>query len=82
MGVTLVIASIEDGKLTGTGTYHAGPCRGYYPLVGSLKDNAIGVAKRDAKAERAETAGLASKEKLKGIGWSAIWESIEVVLQK
>ena len=43
IGVTLVIASVDEGKLTGTGTYHSGACLGDYPVVGSVKENAIGL---------------------------------------
>ena len=43
VGVTLVIASVEDGKIAGTGSYHRGSCLGDYPVVGILKDKAIGI---------------------------------------
>ena len=43
IGVTLVIAAVDDGKLRGTGTLHRGPCSGDYPLEGYVKGNAVGV---------------------------------------
>jgi hypothetical protein len=42
-GVTLVINSVEDGKVKGTATYHQGSCRGDYPVEGTLKDGVVGV---------------------------------------
>lgn len=42
-GVTMVISSVEDGKVKGTGIFQQGPCRGDYPIVGSIKDGVIGV---------------------------------------
>ena len=42
-GVTMVISSVEDGKVKGTGMFHEGPCRGDYPIVGSVKGDVVGV---------------------------------------
>jgi hypothetical protein len=42
-GVTLAIASVEDGKVKGTATLHQGGCQGSYPVEGSVKGNVIGV---------------------------------------
>jgi hypothetical protein len=42
-GVTIAINSVEDGKVKGIGTIQQGPCRGEYPIEGTVKDNAIGV---------------------------------------
>jgi hypothetical protein len=52
VGVTVLIASVEDGKLKGTGTYHTGPCAGDYPLEGIVKGNAVGL-RGTAKGGRA-----------------------------
>jgi hypothetical protein len=42
-GVTMVIKSVESGKVKGTGTIQQGPCRGDYPIEGNVKGDAIGV---------------------------------------
>jgi len=34
IGVTLVIAKVQDGAIGGVGTLHTGACRGDYPLEG------------------------------------------------
>ena len=81
MGVTLVIASIADGKLTGTGTYHAGPCRGDYPLVGSLKDNAIGL-RSTSKGGAGGDCSFGFKGKVEGNQLVGNMGKYEVVLQK
>ena len=39
----MVISSVEDGKVKGTGTFQQGPCRGDYPIVGTVKGDGIGV---------------------------------------
>jgi hypothetical protein len=43
VGVTLVIAQVQDGKLTGTGTFHGGSCAGDYPVQGGVKGDGIGL---------------------------------------
>lgn len=39
--LTIVIASVEDGRVKGTGTRHDRACAGEYPLEGSLKGDQI-----------------------------------------
>jgi hypothetical protein len=39
--LTIVIASVEDGRVKGTGVRHDKACGGEYPLEGSLKGDAI-----------------------------------------
>ena len=41
--VTVVITSVENGVITGTGTRHDRACGGEYPIVGSLKEDVIRV---------------------------------------
>src|SRR4051812_8908575 len=42
-GVTMVIDSVDDGKVKGTATYQRGSCRGDYPIEGFVKADTIGV---------------------------------------
>ena len=65
VGVTVVIASAEDGKLKGTGTYHAGPCAGDYPLEGYVKGNAVGL-RGTAKGGRAGDCAFGFKGTVEG----------------
>lgn len=39
--VSIVITSVEDGKVTGTGIRTGGPCAGEYPLEGTFKGDEI-----------------------------------------
>ena len=41
--VTVVITSVENGVIKGTGTRHDRACAGEYPIVGSLKEDVIRV---------------------------------------
>jgi hypothetical protein len=43
VGLTLVIASAENGRVKGTATLGGGPCAGDYPFEGFLKGNELGV---------------------------------------
>ena len=81
IGVTLVIASVDEGKLTGTGTYHFGSCRGDYPLVGSLKENAIGL-RSTAKGGAAGDCGFGFKGTVEGNQLVGNIGRYEVVLRK
>ena len=81
IGVTLVIASVNEGKLTGTGTYHFGACRGDYPLVGSLKENAIGL-RSTAKGGAAGDCGFGFKGTVEGNRLVGNIGKYEVVLRK
>ena len=39
IGVTLVIAKVQDGAISGVGSLHTGACRGDYPLEGKGSGN-------------------------------------------
>jgi hypothetical protein len=64
-GVTLAIASVEDGKVKGTATLHDGPCRGSYPVEGFVKGTGIGV-RAIQKGGAAGDCGFGFKGKIDG----------------
>ena len=64
-GLTLVIDSVEDGKVKGTATLHQGACRGEYPVEGSVKDGVIGV-RATQKGGSAGDCGFGFKGKVDG----------------
>ena len=43
VGLTMVISSVEDGRVKGVATMDGQSCGGDYPFEGYLKGNAIGV---------------------------------------
>src|SRR5690349_10270884 len=45
-GVTMVISSVEGGNIKGTGSIQQGPCRGEYPIEGSVRSDSIGVVSK------------------------------------
>jgi hypothetical protein len=64
-GITLVINSVEDGKVKGSATLHQGSCRGEYPVEGTVKDDVIGV-RSTAKGGTAGDCSFGFKGKVDG----------------
>jgi hypothetical protein len=80
-GITLAIASVQDGKVKGTGTLQDGPCRGSYPVEGFVKDGAIGVRAIE-KGGAAGDCGFGFKGKIEGNRLIGNLGKFEVVLRK
>ena len=65
IGITLVIANVQDGKFTGTVTYQKGPCQGDLPVEGGVKGDQIGM-RATAKGGKGGDCGFGFKGKVEG----------------
>ena len=81
VGVTLVIAQVEGGKLTGTGTLHAGSCAGDYPIQGGVKGDAIGLISTK-KGGAGGDCSFGFKGRVEGNQLVGTMGSMQIVLRK
>jgi len=81
VGVTVVIDSVEDGKVKGTATLGGRACAGDYPFEGILKGESIGL-RGTTKGGRAGDCSFGFKGKVEGNKLVGTYGKYELELRK
>jgi len=81
IGVSLVIASVEDGIVKGTASLYDGRCMGEYPVEGTYKDNKL-VVRATAKGGKAGDCSFGFAGTVEGNSLNGKMGQIDIQLRK